>query len=69
MTEQGRWLTTGEAAEYLSLHRETVRAKAQKGLIDFGRTDGGDLRFHTDELDRYLKQDAAGKEESDVRGS
>lgn len=58
MAEERRWLSTGEAAEYTSLHPETLREKVKKGIIKAGMTDGGHLRFHTDELDRYLEQGA-----------
>lgn len=66
------WLRTKGAARYLALNPDTLREKAQKGIIDGGRTDGGEWRFHTDDLDRYLRQNAEpdeDEEESDVRDS
>lgn len=59
------WLRTSEAAEYLDMHADTLRDKAQKGVIEAGRTDGGEWRFHTDDLDSYLRKNRE-REEEDV---
>jgi excisionase family DNA binding protein len=47
------WLTTLEAASYLRLSPEALRARVRRGTIPAHR-DGHRLLFHRDELDQHL---------------
>ena len=47
------WLTTLEAAQYLRLSPEALRARARRGTIPAHR-DGQRLLFHREELDQCL---------------
>jgi excisionase family DNA binding protein len=47
------WMTTLEAASYLRLSPEALRARARRGTIPVHR-DGQRFLFHRDELDSYL---------------
>jgi excisionase family DNA binding protein len=51
------WLTTPEAAAYLKVHIETMRAWARKGLIPAAKLGNrGGFRFKRVDLDRFLEQ-------------
>jgi len=53
-----RWLSTAQAAVYLSVNPKTLRRWAKAGMVPFHRLPGGrDLRFHTAELDAFLGLD------------
>lgn len=52
----GRWLSRKAAAKYVSLNPDTLSRKARNGEIEYGMTDGGEYRFHTSELDRWLRE-------------
>jgi excisionase family DNA binding protein len=47
------WMTTLDAARYLRLSPEALRARARRGTIPVHR-DGQRFLFHRDELDSYL---------------
>jgi excisionase family DNA binding protein len=47
------WLTTAEAARYVHLTAEALRARVRRGTIPAHR-DGDRWLFHRDELDRHL---------------
>ena len=47
------WMTTIEAARYLRLSPEALRARVRRGTIPAHR-DGQRLLFHRDELDRHV---------------
>jgi excisionase family DNA binding protein len=47
------WMTTLEAAGYLRLSPEALRARVRRGTIQ-AHPDGRRLLFHRDELDSYL---------------
>lgn len=46
-------LTAQEAAEYLKLHAETVKAKARQGLLPAAKV-GREWRFRKPDLDAWL---------------
>ncbi|HEY7065840.1 MAG TPA: helix-turn-helix domain-containing protein [Chloroflexota bacterium] len=55
MEQQTDWLTTPEAAEYLRVHPETLRAWARKGVIPAAKLGNrGGFRFRRIDLDRFL---------------
>jgi excisionase family DNA binding protein len=47
------WMTTLEAAQYLRLSPEALRARVRRGTIPAHR-DGHRLLFHRDELDQHV---------------
>jgi excisionase family DNA binding protein len=47
------WMTTLEAAQYLRLSPEALRARVRRGTIPAHR-DGQRLLFHRDELDQHV---------------
>jgi len=50
-------LTTGEAAQLLGLHLNTVRRWTQKGVLKAYRiTPRGDRRFRRKDVDAFLKK-------------
>lgn len=56
MAETERWLTTEEAAEYLNVHRETLRGWARKKEIPAAKLGNrGGFRFKREDLDRFLE--------------
>ena len=56
MARDTGWLTTPEAAEYLQVHRETVRNWARKGVIPAAKLGNrGGFRFRREDLDRFLE--------------
>jgi excisionase family DNA binding protein len=54
LPQPGRWLTTAEAAGYLRLRPEALRARARRGSVPAHR-DGDRYLFDRDELDRHLR--------------
>jgi excisionase family DNA binding protein len=56
MTTVHRWLTTEEAAAYLSVHPVTLRRWVTEGKVPAHRMIGSrGLRFHTRELDEAMR--------------
>ena len=56
MTERRDWLTTEEAAEYLQVHRDTLRRWARTGVIPAAKLGNrGGFRFRREDLDRFLE--------------
>jgi excisionase family DNA binding protein len=53
VTQPDPWMTTIEAARYLRLSPEALRARVRRGTIPAHR-DGDRWLFHCDELDEYL---------------
>jgi excisionase family DNA binding protein len=50
-------LTTGEAAQFLGVHPNTVRRWSQKGILKAYRvTHHGDRRFRREDIDGFLKE-------------
>lgn len=47
-------LQIGEAAKYLGVHPDTLRAWAKKGAIPATRTGGKRWRFAQDDLDQFV---------------
>ncbi len=52
---RARWLTLGEAAEFLGVDATTLRAWADAGDVRFFRTPGGHRRFDRVDLDRLAR--------------
>ena len=50
--EDTRWLTLGEAADRLNVHRTTLRRWADEGQIPFMLTPGGHRRFAASDVDQ-----------------
>lgn len=48
-----RWLNSDEAAEYLGMHRETVRIRVRSGRLP-GRKVGGVWKFKAATLDEWI---------------
>ena len=56
MSERRDWLTTEEAAEYLRVHRDTLRRWARTDLIPAAKLGNrGGFRFRREDLDRFLE--------------
>jgi excisionase family DNA binding protein len=52
---RARWLTLGEAAQFLGVDATTLRGWADAGDVRFFRTPGGHRRFDREDLDRLLR--------------
>ena len=57
--EIDEWLTIGEAAAYLNLHRETLRRAEKRGLLPKHLTPGGHRRYRIADLDALFTPKAA----------
>jgi excisionase family DNA binding protein len=56
MMDAKSWLTTAGAARYLSVHVETLRNWARKGVIPAAKLGNrGGFRFRREDLDRFLE--------------
>ena len=55
-TEETRWLTLGEAADRLRVHRTTLRRWADEGQIPFMLTPGGHRRFASSDVDHLSER-------------
>jgi excisionase family DNA binding protein len=56
MNQTDEWLTTEEAAAYLKVHRETMRAWARKKVIPAVKLGNrGGFRFKRPDLDAFLE--------------
>ncbi len=54
------WLSTAEAAAYAGVHVNTIKnALAKRTLVPVGATPGGQHRFTIQQIDRWLKKNAA----------
>ncbi|HEU5156362.1 MAG TPA: helix-turn-helix domain-containing protein [Streptosporangiaceae bacterium] len=49
-------LTTAETARIFRVARSTVISWARRGLLPYGTTPSGHLRFHRDTVRRFLKE-------------
>ena len=68
MNERRRdWLTTGEAAEHLQVHLDTMRRWARTGMIPAAKLGNrGGFRFRREDLDRFLERRRASGTDSGV---
>ena len=48
-------LTVSQAATYLSISAATLRTWSDRGLVVAYRTPGGQRRFSTEDLDRFIR--------------
>jgi excisionase family DNA binding protein len=48
-------LSVGRAAAYLGVCAATLRAWSNRGLVPAYRTPGGQRRFSTEDLDRFIR--------------
>ena len=56
MSEQGEWIRTPEAAQYLGVHIETMRRWARDGVIPAAKLGNrGGFRFKREDLDAFLQ--------------
>jgi excisionase family DNA binding protein len=56
MPETSSWLTTEKAAQYMNVHRETLRGWARKKVIPAAKLGNrGGFRFKREDLDRFLE--------------
>jgi len=55
-SEETRWLTLGEAADRLNVHRTTLRRWADEGQIPFMLTPGGHRRFAASDIDHIAEK-------------
>lgn len=60
-SEGTRWLTLGEAADRLSVHRTTLRRWADEGQIPFMLTPGGHRRFAATDIDHLSSRRQSAK--------
>jgi excisionase family DNA binding protein len=61
MNQRREWLTTGEAAEYLQVHLDTLRRWARTGMIPAAKLGNrGGFRFRREALDRFLEARRSG---------
>ena len=51
-----RWITVNEAAEYLAMHRVTIRRKLDKGEIPFSRI-GRSVRIDLKKLNQQMENE------------
>lgn len=51
-----RYLSVGDAAEYLGVSRTTLRAWADRGIVPCAVTFGGHRRFRIHDLDRVERK-------------
>lgn len=49
------WLNTKEAAEYLRISENNLRAKVSRGEVPYQGRLGKNLRFRRDALDKFLE--------------
>jgi excisionase family DNA binding protein len=62
MMDDRTWLTTADAASYLSVHVETLRNWARKGIIPAAKLGNrGGFRFRREDLDRFLDRRSQSK--------
>ena len=55
-SEETRWLTLGEAADLLHVHRTTLRRWADEGQVPFMLTPGGHRRFAASDVDHLSER-------------
>lgn len=63
--EKKRWLTILEAAEYLSVHRNTMYLWAKKGKIHASKI-SGTIRIDRNKLDEMLESPASISERMNI---
>lgn len=56
MTQERRWLTASEAAEYLRLHLKTVYRLTAKRIIPFCKVPGIGIRIDRQDLEKFLEK-------------
>jgi excisionase family DNA binding protein len=54
--EETRWLTLGQAADRLNVHRTTLRRWADEGQVPFMLTPGGHRRFAASDVDQLASR-------------
>jgi excisionase family DNA binding protein len=50
------WLTVGEGAAMISVHKKSLYSLIAKGEIPHSRRSGIGIRIHIDALDAYLRE-------------
>ena len=55
-TQDQKWLSTNEAAEYLGCSYKTIINYKNEGILSYGRL-AGKLFFKKEEIDKLLKKD------------
>jgi len=55
MTEERRWLTAGEASEFLGVHLKTVYRLTARKRIPFCKIPGIGIRIDREDLERFLE--------------
>lgn len=53
------WLSTEGVAEYLGVSIDTVRSWRYRGVGPVGSKAGKHVRYHVDDVDRWMREQAA----------
>lgn len=58
MARNSPWLSTQEVADYLNISIDTVRHWRYRGTGPAGHKAGRHIRYHVDDVDRWMREQA-----------